>query len=67
MVEWLASNKMTPFMSEVTNLVTYAIPDLQKVPNDPTSQRLEKTPRSVLKAEEYKIWHWYCKVLGITF
>lgn len=55
MVEWLASNKMTPFMSEVTNLVTYAIPDLQKVPNDHTSQRLEKTPRSVLKAEEYKI------------
>lgn len=44
MVEWPASNKMTPFMSEVTNLVTYAIPDLHKVPNDHASQRLEKYP-----------------------
>lgn len=34
MVEWLASNKVTPLMSEVTNLVTYAIPDLQRVPKD---------------------------------
>lgn len=40
MVEWPASNKMTPFMSKVTKLVTYAIPDLQKVPNDHAPQRL---------------------------
>lgn len=43
MVEWLASNKMTPFMSEVSNLVTYAIPDLNKVPNEHVPQRLENT------------------------
>lgn len=43
MVEWLASNKMTLFMSEVSNLVTYAIPDLQKVPNEHVPQRPEKT------------------------
>jgi len=42
MVEWLASNKMTPFMSEVSNLVTHAIPDLHKVPNEHAPQRLEK-------------------------
>lgn len=42
MVEWLASNKMTSFMSEVSNLVTHAIPDLQKVPNERAPQRLEK-------------------------
>lgn len=32
-------------MSEVINLATYAVPDLEKVPNDHAPQRLEKNPK----------------------